>query len=42
ACADGDLCVLEEAAILRIAAELGFSRNLADELIEESQRSIRA
>ncbi|MEN8165270.1 MAG: TerB family tellurite resistance protein [Acidobacteriota bacterium] len=42
ACADGDLCDQEVAAILRIAAELGFSRQLADELIEESQRSLRA
>lgn len=42
ACADGDLCDLEEAAILRIAAELGFSRELATELIAESQRSLRA
>ena len=42
ACADGDLCDSEAAAILRIAAELGFSRNLAAELIEESQRSLRA
>ncbi len=42
ACADGDLCGPEVTAILRIAAELGFSRNLAEELIEESQRSLRA
>lgn len=42
ACADGDLCDQEVTAILRIAAELGFSRHLADELIEESQRSLRA
>ncbi len=42
ACADGDLCDLEVAAILRIAAELGFSRKLAGELIEQSQRSLRA
>lgn len=42
ACADGDLCDSEAAAILRISAELGFSRNLAAELIEESQRSLRA
>lgn len=42
ACADGDLCELEEAAIMRIAAELGFSRQLGEELIAESQRSLRA
>jgi len=42
ACADGDLCGPEVTAILRIAAELGFSKNLAEELIEESQRSLRA
>ncbi len=42
ACADGDLCDLEVTAILRIAAELGFSKNLAAELIEQSQMSLRA
>ncbi len=42
ACVDGDLCDLEVAAILRIGAELGFSRKLAEELIEQSRRSIRA
>ncbi len=42
ACADGDLCDVEEAAILRISAELGFSGKLAQELIEDSQRSLRA
>lgn len=42
ACADGDLCNLEIGAILRISAELGFSKSLAEELIEESQQSLRA
>lgn len=42
ACADGDLCDLEAAAILRIAVELGFSGKLAQELVEQSQRSLRA
>jgi len=42
ACADGDLSDSEGAAIRRIATELGFTPQLANELIEESRRSLHA
>lgn len=42
ACADGTLCEREVAAIRRISAELGFSADVANELIERSRRSLHA